>query len=1003
MRSKWRAVALFSGFLTASLAGSSLTALSARAAIIGDQLGLSPYWSWKTIETEHFRLSFPAELEDTAQKSANYLEEAHTFLSPRLHWESRTKVQVLVIDNADAANGLTSPLGRLGMIFYVTPPDPFFSTAYYDDWLRLLAIHEYTHYLNMDATDGIFRGLRFLFGDVLLPNSIWPSWMLEGLAVYMETRFTHSGRGRSPYYEMVLRAAVDEKVLDTSKFVTLDKVNGSNPYNPAGETAYLFGYQLMNQVAHEPVRDGLSADRRSDLKTGEDALGLMSLRSSDRIPFFINGNLENITGKDWYQFWKEWLAETRERTGKQLARIRSQPVTELRDLTPSDGLDTQGPTPSPDGKWLAYATTTPDRRSGLYLMDLGKGETKPAQRIDDKIFGATSAFTPDSKTLVYSSLHRHHNYYEWSDLAAYDLARDHTYWISEALRARDPDVSRDGQWITFTLTEDATTKLAIAKLGHEPNGRLKLDEIHKLEAATQKYDRVATPKFSRDGRSVIYSIHRIGHVSEELEAWDIEAGKSRELVSNGKFNRYPAIALDGAIYYISDLTGVENLHRLSITGGAPEMVTNVTTGLSFPNFGPQGELYATHYHSSGWSVAQVGGATLKTAYPAAQLTLAPPPAPQADTLSDNHAAATRYAVTDYSIFPSIWPRQWFLLPIFFPGGVYTLGEVSGFDATDRHSYILGAGYNSGIPKLDWLASYSNRSLGPTLTAETSDRVTSFKIVNEAVTTYDRSTDFSALISFPFQFTYSTLVPTLGVSASRDFSYLKGFNPDDGDLVSKTRYVPATDISLLYTNAENSRLGISPEEGRSAVLGSRIYFDSGQSVLKGVFKENEYIRVVDHAVLNPSFKALWTSSFDPNYGPANAVTEGRTPELITTPLSSVFGSVPVRGYPGALLYSRSVAVGSLDFKFPLLRIFRGWGTNPIFLDNLYALTFAEAAYFPGTASNLVLPSTGAGLRLTTEVFLHIPLNLGVEYHQGFKTTYGGTGDLFATIQLGSVSF
>ena len=166
----------------------------AKAVSLGDQFSLSPFWDWQTIETERFRITFPKELTAQAQKVAQYYEEAHTVLSPKIYWAPDHKVQVLVTDQADSANGLASPVSRFGMLLYLTPPETWFSTTYYEDWLKLLVFHEYTHYLIMDTTRGVYSGLRYLFGDVILPNSLWPTWMLEGYAVYMETKYTRAGR-----------------------------------------------------------------------------------------------------------------------------------------------------------------------------------------------------------------------------------------------------------------------------------------------------------------------------------------------------------------------------------------------------------------------------------------------------------------------------------------------------------------------------------------------------------------------------------------------------------------------------------------------------------------------------------------------------------------------------------------------------------------------------------------------------------------------------------------
>src|SRR3712207_1369802 len=98
--------------LVASLSLIALWAAPALAfAQAGHALGFSPYWDWKTLESERFRVTFPAGLEDTAQKSAAYLEEAHRLLAPFLAWEPAFRTQVVLVDNADAANGLTTPVG----------------------------------------------------------------------------------------------------------------------------------------------------------------------------------------------------------------------------------------------------------------------------------------------------------------------------------------------------------------------------------------------------------------------------------------------------------------------------------------------------------------------------------------------------------------------------------------------------------------------------------------------------------------------------------------------------------------------------------------------------------------------------------------------------------------------------------------------------------------------------------------------------------------------------
>ncbi len=257
-------------------------------AYIADSFGIAPQWKWQEITTEHFRISFPQEMADVARKAAGHFEDAHRILSPQLRWEPGRKTQVLLYDNSDAANGLAAAVLRLGVILYITPPEPWFSTSYYDDWLRLVVFHEYTHFLNMDPTRGIWSPLRYLFGDTLLPNSAWPTWMLEGLAVWNETRYTGSGRGRSPYWRAVLRAAVEENLLGDPSLVSLDLLNADTFEFPEGEIPYLYGYEMMNQVVQSaPEGTFLTHDGETPVQNRDDLLGILSEHSSRRIPYFI--------------------------------------------------------------------------------------------------------------------------------------------------------------------------------------------------------------------------------------------------------------------------------------------------------------------------------------------------------------------------------------------------------------------------------------------------------------------------------------------------------------------------------------------------------------------------------------------------------------------------------------------------------------------------------------------------------------------------------------------
>lgn len=1007
-------------FVTSNQALAAVASVPARVSRIegltgfGESIGMSPFWNWQEIETQHFRIIFPAELKETAEKVANHYEDAHEAMSKKLYWEAYYKVPVVLLDNADAANGLTTPVGRFGMALFVTPPDNWFSTAYYDDWLKLLCFHEYTHFLNIDATRGGWGILRTLIGDLPLPNSVWPNWMLEGLAVYMETRFTRGGRGRSPYYEMILRSAVEAGVLDTDKFFTIDRFDSLNvPYYPGGEAIYLFGYELMNVVA-------------SNNKDGDDALGVMSYRSSYRVPYLINGNLENITGRDWYSYWDQFIKETRDRTTKELSLIKAKPVTITHKLT-SGGYDVMGSVFSADGKWLAYSGGTLDQRYGLYLRDLKTGETK---RVADKTYGAHISFTPDSRFLVFSSLRRESEYYQFSELGAYNLKTGEINWMTAKLRARDPNISHDGRNIVFTVAIEGTTALAIANL-KEKNGRLECTEVQvlnpseaqKLGDSFKKYDALSSPKFSKDDQSIVFSLHSNGRTSEELMVIDRRFEKLRTLVRNGSFNRHPTVMLSGDILFISDRTGVDNLYRLKDWGisnagntenAEPELLTNLTTGIAFPSVGQVGassgangeeKVYGAVYSYTGWDLAEI---EVSQGVTPAAITIGARPAPNPELGFSRKDED--YPTHDYSIIPSIWPRAWTPYGALTLYGAYIGEAITGFDAIDEHRYWLNLGFDTLSAYPDWFLEYQNRTLGPTITVAAGNQLGFYSMANGVVSNFSRGQQLQASISYPILWTYASLTPSISLNLTRSSYFYTGSNTSTVNNNYTSQFIPSLDTVLNFSNTEQSKLAIAAEEGRSSTLGFRYYVDSRNQaqVVKGLLTDTGYIRLGDsHTVLVPSIQASYTSAtVTANTNPNSAVIlQGHFPTMAGTGfVGSSLTSLPIRGYPGMTFYVKSAIVSALDLRFPLGSVFRGWGTNPVYLDQFQGFSFFEATTLPiDILHRLILTSAGVGVKANLELFVQIPASISVEYHQGFQSSLGGTGELFVSFLYSGISF
>jgi Tol biopolymer transport system component len=978
-----RLTALLGMGIALGIASVAFPASSAIAGI-GDELGLSPFHDWHQIESEHFRVVFPKELSARAERVAQLYEEAHRDLKTDLRWEPWWRVNVLLLDNTDAANGMTTPISRFGMLLYLTSPDTFSSIDLYDDWLKLLIYHEYTHFLNMDATRSFYTPLRYLLGDVILPNSALPPWMLEGYAVYQETKHTSAGRGRSPYWDGILRSAVETDTLGKSDFVTLDQINGTRPRFPFGEVTYLFGYHLMNQAE----------------RTRRYTLSDLTEASSGRVPFFINGNLENITGKDWYTLWDEWVAETYVRMKGQLATLASEPLSKIERLDKTRG-DSLGIAFSPDGNWVAYSTENEDEWQTLKVRawSPAAGEMEP-RSVDDKFSGAGIAFLPDSNRLVYSSLHRWQNYNFYSDLRVYEVSTGRKYWITDGQRARDPDVSKDGNWIVFTQTHDSGTDLMLGKLVTE-DGKLRIDARKKIvDAAT--YERISVPKFSPDRKGVVFGWRRAGKKQDDLYYFDFKKNAATPLVANGARNRFPAYDAKGTLYFVSDKTGVDNLYRYSASG-APALVTNVTGGLWLPAFRGT-ELYASVLSKDGFSLAHVS--THATGISPTKVTVKiGETAPQPD--AGNAAAApvpAKYAIEKYSALPTLLPRQWAPLWISDLNTTYLGAQVFGYDNVFRHQYFAYGAHDSTAKTWDYSVQYENRSFGPTLQLYaqklTSDTIAAKNSLT-GNTKYSRETEGGLNLSFPFQGTVSRLTPSIGARIERDAYYDYPAGATEPRKLAQTRVVPEQDATIEFQNVRGTPLGVAPERGGISLLGVRRY-DLGEDVFKGIAKHTQFLHLGNHFVLSPSVKATRVNHVDRSFIESTAIARGKRERVLNPLYSDNFDEFGIRGYPLLALSTREAVTIAADLRFPIAQIFRGWGTNPLFLNQLWMQLFVEDTYLRHASPRFQhFASAGAGLRLNTELLLALPLTLNLDYHYGFNKNAGSQEDLFFSLTLSSI--
>ena len=198
---------------------------------------------WRQISAHGFKIIYPKELEDEAQRMANTLGHIYPNVGASLN-RQKTAIPLLLQNRGVIANGFVQ-LAPKKSEFFTTPPQQFDS----QDWINNLAVHELRHIAQFDKLTG---GKAHPF-----PEDIYfawfgaslPLWFFEGDAVSIETALTNAGRGRQPSWIMPYRAN-----LLSGKNYSYSKVNfGSSKDITPGY--YQYGYLNVSNIKKQFGKD----------------------------------------------------------------------------------------------------------------------------------------------------------------------------------------------------------------------------------------------------------------------------------------------------------------------------------------------------------------------------------------------------------------------------------------------------------------------------------------------------------------------------------------------------------------------------------------------------------------------------------------------------------------------------------------------------------------------------------------------------------------------------
>jgi Tol biopolymer transport system component len=557
-----------------------------------------PNAGWRTIESDHFRVTFAPGLDSLAGHAAMSAERAYRLLASLVSRPPSGTIDILVTDHVDSSNGTATPIPSNRIVVWAKPPVDQPALAYNRDWIELVVVHELAHIFHLDRSGRFGMALRRAFGRVpswpLFSALGTPGWSIEGLAVVAESELTGAGRAHGSYHDMVVRTAVLRDSFDQ-----MDRLNGVSPLWPGGQRVYIYGSLFMEYLTERYGSDAMSE--------------LVDRTASAVLPpaLFWDRVAKRAFGVTFDEAYADWQTEVRTRVTRLADSLRVEGLTEGERLTEHPWYAMHARL-SPDGERLAYAAADGRTATATRVVDASTGERLWSERRNGL---GGHGWLPDGSGLVVSQIEYTSAYHLRQDLHV--VSRSGARRLTSEARLQDPDVAGDGARIVAIENDDGMNRLAIVEIA--------TGEVRGL-TAFEPAVLWAFPRWSPDGTHIAAARWLEGG-EHDVVVLDTTGQVVARLTHDAAIDTQPAWSSDGQwILFSSDRSGIPNLYAAAVEGaaaGAPgaagraaaepgaaavtlRQVTNVLTGAFHPDVSSDNRwIYYSEYDDDGFHLARI--------------------------------------------------------------------------------------------------------------------------------------------------------------------------------------------------------------------------------------------------------------------------------------------------------------------------------------------------------------------------------------------------------------
>jgi len=437
---------------------------------------LPPSVRWEQINTKHYRIIYPREIDSTARKIAVFLEKNYRFVSKDFGGR-HPRTPVILNSYYALPNGYVSLMPRHSQ-WYMMPG------SFGRVWYKELGVHEMRHVMQFDAMNrGLIRVGRYLGGDaaqLFLTLWVYPLWFFEGDAVYTETAYGDYGRGFSGYFAAPIKAIALEYPRNKRNYYDF-YYRSYKTYYPSH---YHLGYHLVAYVNRHfrPAPSGLPGKSIWD-KIVRDATFFPF------IPGAMNLSLKRNTGLWYDQLTDSTMAELGRLWKARLPRIKDS----IHYLLPQPKAYTHDYSLQADDDGNRYFLRQGFDDAPTIMQLLSGGRTKKLLQIPAYDFYVGGHY------LLWKEIKTHPRWHNriWSRPVLYDLHTGQRIRIDKKRNYGELNIDASGRYILAVYMD--STLVPHLEIMQTSGGKTLADR------AFPQFTGIFTPEMSPDGKNVAFT------------------------------------------------------------------------------------------------------------------------------------------------------------------------------------------------------------------------------------------------------------------------------------------------------------------------------------------------------------------------------------------------------------------------------------------------------------------------------------------------------------------